>query len=42
MIQFLDMHSLSLHFKDILINPNMLTSHIHCLNAIRIQNIHTN
>jgi hypothetical protein len=41
-IESLNTHSLTLHFQNILANQNLLTSHILCLNEMKIQNIHTN
>ncbi len=34
--------SLTLHFEDVLTNPNLLASHILCLNETRIRNVHLN
>jgi hypothetical protein len=33
---------LTLHFEDVLANPNLLTSHILCLNETRIKIVHLN
>ncbi len=33
---------LTLHFEDVLADPNLLASHIFCLNETRIINIHLN
>ncbi len=40
-IQSLNTHSLNLHFLDILVNQNLLASHILCLNKTIIKNICT-
>ncbi len=40
-IQSLNIHSLNLHFPDILVNQNLLASHILCLNETKIKNICT-
>jgi hypothetical protein len=41
-IKSLNNHSLTLHFQNILANQNLLTSHMLCLNEMKIKNIHTN
>jgi hypothetical protein len=38
----LNTHSLKLHFCDVLANPNLLASHILCLNETKIKKIQTN
>jgi hypothetical protein len=38
----LNAHSLNLHFKDILADHNLLTSHILCFNETKILNIDQN
>jgi hypothetical protein len=41
-VNFFNTCSLTLHFEDVLANPNRLTSHIICLNERIIRNIHLN
>jgi hypothetical protein len=41
-VKSLNTHSLILHFEDVLADPNLLTSHILCLNETRIKNVHLN
>jgi exonuclease III len=40
-IQSFNVHSLNLHFREILAYQNLLASHILCLNETKIQNICT-
>jgi hypothetical protein len=41
-VKSLNTHFLTLHFEDVLIDANLLTSHILCLNETRIKNVHLN
>ncbi len=41
-VESFNVHSLTLHFEDVLTNPNLLASHILCLNETRIKNVHLN
>jgi hypothetical protein len=41
-IQSLNAHSLNFHFKDILVDHNLLASHILCFNETKIRNIDQN
>jgi hypothetical protein len=41
-VESFNAHSLTLYFEDVLIDPNLLTLHILCLNETRIRNVHLN
>jgi len=41
-VESFNVHFLTLHFEDVLTNPNLLASHILCLNETRIRNVHLN
>jgi hypothetical protein len=41
-VKSFNVHSLTLHFEDVLTNPNLLASHILCFNETRIRNVHLN
>jgi len=38
----LNIHTLTIHFENVLVDPNLLASHILCLNETRIRNVHLN
>jgi hypothetical protein len=41
-VESFDIRSLTLHFEDVLVDPNVLSSHILCLNETRIRTVHLN